>query len=712
MALELSDLDETINQQSDNIVPASNDCLLRLYIAKLKPCTIYNLFIGFLEQGKLSNCAKLIAHCPSSLSHGAVMRRVISPSTPISLNELIRLISYDTTKLDEIVSFLSDSLVPFISDCLSRQTQSSLREDILAACAYYHSQVILLMNESNADPFSCKQLVSYCLDLLQNIDSFNHDRESTQSSVDHSLTRFKQLENDLSIIIELMIYWKDRVTLTEVQELGFKGLLYDRLSSVDENDLKRDIIETMKPSIHRYLSQTVSQKDRDMFHDSVDGIVYSWIDYVTANCIVRSDGADSNPLTSPDTTSNEMDESTDSRKYEYCSLSRIVMVVLAIQDARYQAMAIIKTMQLSSVYQGHDMNYDLIKPILDIVDNIVTQNDITSGDNLTTVDKKTSDSLNEIIRLYRIRRITSQYGIMNLDPCDSKQIRFAVNYIVTRPFLSTKETSTDLPKQVIDCQSIKDALEIISAWNIRGISSNSVISRGVVSRIIAYCSVYPHDRDNVNQDVNVSENSFMNVLKESLQLVHESNLFAVIDDITKSLLGVFDDIFHELDKSYIILADSHKNPSDNPYPSHIVESMDGNQIKVQAYVIVRSLIHILVYYLDAYRSHTQNISNNSYSDISKQLNDLRNLRILQELDIYMTLSSFNTPKVMKDLTNDLAERKTNRILSEYSQSDGSTLSVFDIDNMVTKICTVTQLSLSQYVSSVVNSLLKKGRQVR
>jgi hypothetical protein len=570
---------------------------------KMSSQYISSSFYSCIRMNDLATASSILRYRSAYL-----YRSFLLTSPSISLLAIMNEI-HAGTPLNELGSFLRRDMIPFfiqykIPDWI---------DEMLIIC---QNMLQKIRKESAKDPFIALENAEYLHAFLA--ENAFHDKEAG----DAVTKLYQHIKHNLQIQSECWRMWKDQVPLEDVEEFGLEGLIHDRLTSIAEDKLSNDISEVLRQTAEKFTAK-------------LDDLLLSWIDHTIANNLIVS-SADSRTASSATCSESS------------CTLSRLSTVVMQIKDVLIQAKSIIKMMSVSTINESVDST---------ILESIIFHAE--SKFKVEMLNKSVFDSLQELIRLYKIRKVAYSYSIVNLDPCDSKQMRYVINYIV----IQNKK------------DSLNDAMEIISAWNIRGISVASVLTRGVCARILQSSSddfVFDH-------------------IVNAFKVIPKQTLTCVVEDSLQCMINRLESMFSTHNVPYYLQGITRSSVESE-------SSASFEHMKASYKSILCGIIKLLTLYLDSLRS--SDVKASIYAT-NALLSHLRRLKALEEYQgIFLPPSLLDDNPTSNKILNDLAKSAAHEFIA---RKDSKT-----IDGRVVKICSLLQSPVSQYVHAVARVVLSLG----
>lgn len=676
----------------------THDEIIRESVVSLTRCNIISTLHHYIFSSQFSVASIII-----SRNRKSVLTSLRQQNYYLSLSEIIRQIRAAEnsscqlsfySKMAELVQFLKNDLIPLFlnnfgnrlhdSDTYATYDHYSQSGEIASLCYELYSFVFANSKVDGSSPLTCLQAIQYVLKLLSTINADNirllsHETNVNSSTID-LVEKVKEFEYKLLIQNEMCVHWKDLVTIQEVNDLGLHGLIKNRLETIDELELSNDIARVIRPSITRLLSNTSVQEyiNNDSSHvpfeSQLDYILYEWIQEVV-NCRIVDSG--------DSMSTSDMIEDTNR-----CSLTRLGIVALAVQNETYLARSIIKLIQLATE-SSHDVELNshqirekkdtLVKGLIARAETICVLSN--------TIDKKVQESLREIIRLYHVRILASNYGISNLDPCNPKHLRLAVNVISSR---------FDVPT------SLKDSLELIRAWNIRGVCITGILTRAIIHRFT-----------NTNRLLDDAS-----ILHAALDYIPVINLTCVVESVCSSGIELVEQMFFDIQVKFLILDSSNK--SFNKIKSESNVHNEHGEFANSFTSIVNGLIYTLNYYHDKCRQIK--LKPSLYATFGLLL-QLRKLKILQQdHGIHMPISSLSHSKIPQSLVMELSRfqmyqltvllMSTDNAVTMYkkdSNADPSTFIICSVDMI--KICSLLSITSPYFLFCCMKIAVDSNKQV-
>lgn len=534
-----------------------------------------------------------------------------------------------TSPFSEIIDFFRQDVIPFWVSLVHSNSLFDENYEIDQLLHFCSEVYNICMSVKN--PFEALHAIRYICDITRSLPlNINED-------LDPSLIMFQKAEYDFQLQIELWTIWNDEVTIEEIQSLGLEGIIVDRLWSIPEDKLWEELSSIINPTIERfqdYKSIKVLRK--------LDDILADWIVDAIKTSIVVTNGLESNSLESQD---------------DSVTLSRLLIMCKYIRDIYKRADCLLHLIQLKSLFDesshmGNSSNalYQLVDEILLNFKNSEIGNHSKLHAGITISGSKIVESLEEAMRLHNIKSIVANYGIYNLDPRDSYQMRVSINIILAN---------------IGNANSINDALEIVNAWTIRGVTVASVLSRALIMRIMQV--------ERMVED--------MSSIKLALQLVPMQFLTVVVEDVCFFIVNYLEDIFLDLNERYYVINDTSSEVSiDSDKISNINKSIE---------LMLHGVVYVTSSYFDSLRSASQSTLGLSISQMASKIVDyeflwnVKRLKFLQSsFGVILPLSTLVSSSSCYNLLSSIVDTS----ISKYYESISIDSDIISLD--VVKICSL------------------------
>jgi hypothetical protein len=346
------------------------------------------------------------------LSLGAIENFVVDllseGQTDALLNLLDRLLPIPfTNSIDVLIDSLptevtADQLISISQKLLSSSPMLSKHKRHLCALVdVLHNRAQDFALSTTADALT---LVLYLLSL---IDQFSADLVDSAPFLSvreklASLHKHLQLQTIAHDILHL------RLSLSEVMDQGFEGLMFDRLDTLAESDVNSFIVDSLSPLC-------------SLFSLSVDELLMQWIEYTTTNCWISASDSDCNEDDMIDDMDDDVNETSmrrDKDDFEAdCELSRLILVTKAISHKSTLAKATLKMFQIPRVER---------KCVNTQTETFITPCGVSLCElaslALLHVDNHFRDQLVEALRLFNIKMLASKYNIEHFDVRDNHHL--------------------------------------------------------------------------------------------------------------------------------------------------------------------------------------------------------------------------------------------------------------------------------------------------
>ncbi|KAJ1440254.1 hypothetical protein B484DRAFT_476719 [Ochromonadaceae sp. CCMP2298] len=519
---------------------AAREELLRRGMLALLPASIGQSLFAMLRTGQIRR-ALLVAH------------RCIHGPLPLDAAQSLRLLP-DSAAVEDVLAWVREGLVPRFGafNCSSGASGPSAA---FTAIARELAQRARRSEELRESPFDAVKLVDAASDLMAAVPLGSPESLSLSQEL-------QLLHSNLVLQRALWEQWDDPIRLAEVDELGLRGLVFDRIDALDEGALVADLRTAVVPLVTR-------------FGGDADALLMGWITESIATRIVLA-GADAEAEAQTDM---DMDHS------ETCSLSRLVKVASSIRDRNAQAKMVLTLLQMpvleqitlnsATHFNGEEAEEMVLSertatgtkgalPVVLHVESTTLLCELAAAA-AHYVDGATRDALTEATRLLKIKALAASYGVHSFEPRNGKHIRTVVAIIAA---------STHRPS------ALPDAVEFACSLGSNSVDLSAVLTRALVQRA-------------TDPGVGAAQEAELN---RALSLLPPERALVVVEDALTFLL---DQLEEESDS---ILFEPGAQGMGRQ-----AEREEQVQARASAEVLVRGAIVLTLHYLDVTREEWESV---------------------------------------------------------------------------------------------------------
>jgi len=595
---------------------------------------------------------------------------------------LLRLVPDEVDPV-ELISLIRDGLIPRLT---SSCTGASMNEFL-----HISSELLSRARDHEAksgSPFAAIKLLDLALEIC--------------TVIPDSLLRASQLIDKISylrgnLLIQRAVWeqWSDHLRLEEVLSLGLKGLVFDRMDSIEEAKIVIDYSLNIVPLIAQF-----NQVD-------ADELLKDWIlESITTRIVIAGDEDDDLYL------------AQDIGIHETCTFSRLVTVASLISDRNVQAKMVLKLLQMPVLEEISSSARIASRVDDDDDDSSYTYPKSSFGPthcrasskvfhlestrllcDLATqaydqVDGGTRDALIEATRLLRIKSIAASYGVTAFEPRNSRQVRTVVSIIANSAHKSS---------------SIADAVEFASSCGNCSLDINAVLTRALILRAT---NSKLHSTDSI---------AFENSIKTTLEALPMVRKYVVIEDALLYLLGVLEEHTES-----IIYDPGNSSRAKQSEEKRLIE------------IVLRSATLLSTHYIDSSRGNGDPTNGSKPSSSAKYgraesvlfwinsvlVSKLKRLHVLQSYGVYLSVADLENKEVCQATVMHLAKHRVQLLLVEMqtrssnaygSASRGveliSSLAV-PLNSSCRKICLLLDVCSTLFIHTAMKLLVDASETVR
>ena len=402
--------------------------------------------------------------------------------------------------VENLALWIEFSLIPELQRSLSEHSdiinKTHNRVDCFEViCDYLKNQAVKL--ESNLkQPFDSLILIDLAVQICSSnlpINKFTIKEGTYYKGMHPANISLFELLSMFKLQSAIFRQWDTRPSLSDIIEHGLAGLvennLWDLILQEDEFSsteyyefVNHNIAVTMRPLILQ-------------FGENMDKLLSEWIQNVVASTVIvyGNKGATSD------------DDSV--------LFSRLVAMVSAVSDSETKGSCVLTLMQVSSsVAAANEDHATSLNQLREIAEKLLPN--LSPG--------RTKEAVQESVRLFRLRSLAAEYGIVNFDVRNMSQIRGAVGIISCSYF---KENS------------ISDCIEFAEAWNSISCDLSYILGRALISRAVAI-----NRYDENGNIVDMAEHK--KLLESAYKKIPLSRLSVAVESCVSYLVDRLDELFH------------------------------------------------------------------------------------------------------------------------------------------------------------------------
>lgn len=652
--LRLHHLLETAELLATSQVSKCDEETLRDGLLRLLPSNIPSTLRSLLAAGRAKQALLVTQRC---------VRGVL----PLEAAETVRLIPA-TCPTDEVVHWIRYGVVARLAvDSTTASSSLVGGLTITAELLRWAKQ----LEESTGSPFEALKLLSLARELATSTPCAADSSTTALVSDVHAMYRHLTLQK------AVWEHWQDEIRLEEVVELGLRGIVFDRIDSVEESGLIVDI----KGKVQSVVGQ---------FGACLDELLRDWIQETISSKLVQAGG-------------NE-DTAQDADDGDKCTLSRLVLVAAAISDRSIQARMVLTLLQMPVL---EDVSLQSTSPYSDLKSSVTPgnhQNESTrmlcelAATAMDYVDGATRDALTEATKLLKIKALAASYGVENFEPRNSKQVRAVVILIAS---------------SLHRLEAVRDAVEFASSWGSSSVDMSAVLTRAIVQR-------------STNAKVFSTQNSsFDEQLKRAIEYLPEELVQVVLED---SLIYLLDDL---TDVSEEIVFQ----------PETVASDAASTDAKRRAEMDVRAAVLLTSHYLDITRRDSGAASSSSATTTAASVDTTtaskeRRIRFQEKRDewinadllarlkriatlqishgVYLCIADLDDNEVCQTIAVKLAKHRVQDLITETSSSAvaaDKTSSISALDAHSRKACALLNVCPTFFTHTAMKLLVEASHTV-
>ena len=372
--------------------------LARLHLLSLLPSQVQDTVLRLLQEGQLKQATFIAAGYMRGPLPLQFFKALYSIPTDTDTDTTVPV----PVPVQDILHWIRDVILPRIRSTAPISTVSSDAAALSSTAQLLRVAEYLCTTAKRSElrsgrPFDALQYVSLAIQVTSTI-SFNANNETTRGF----LSQIRTLSSNFHLQASIWSIWHEPISLHEVERLGADGLVFDRLDNLPEDQLVRDIEESISPILTR-------------LGLDLDSVLSRWVADVLKSCVILGAGI-----------GNEESEEEQS-KARTCSLTRLVVVLSRIRDKNVAAKLVLDLFAKPAVdgsvsqLQQSAVATSTSKMLCDLASTVCE-----------FVDTNTRFRLTEARQKLKLKSLAISYNIDGFDPRKPTQVRRAIGIIACR----------------------------------------------------------------------------------------------------------------------------------------------------------------------------------------------------------------------------------------------------------------------------------------